>query len=157
MFPYNLFRVHITNSTFNDNESKFKSNCIYFNGINFSIYDSYFGNNNPCYDYRDLNIDFLRPLMAHNENAGAIYSSSYIFEIKNCNFYNNSNTKGGGFFLNKNSYFNIQYFVIESTIFSNNKAGEAGGSIFLAEDIKKIMGTIVKSEFLECFSNYSIF
>lgn len=129
-------------------------------GVNLSIYESFFGNNNPAYDYYDLNAGFpfnkTTPYVAHGENAGAMFSSSYFMIIKNCYFFKNSNMNGGGIFLKKHEHSNIQYFIIENTIFANNKAGESGASFCLAEDIGKIIGFIIRCAFLENFSNYRI-
>lgn len=150
----------IKNSTFEENHSKFKSNCIYFIGENFSIYDSFFGNNYPAYDYYDLNPDFPYdksfPYQAHEENAGAIFSSAHYMLMNSCYFFNNSNMNGGGIFLNKHSQSDSQYFLIEETIFHKNQAGESGASLYLAEDIGKIIGNIIKCVFLKNYSYYGI-
>lgn len=96
----------------------------------------------------------ITPYVKHGENAGAVFSSAFSIIIKNSYFINNSNMNGGGFFIKKHEHSDIQYFIIENTIFKKNRAGESGASLYLAEDIVKIIGFIIGCAFLENFSNY---
>ena len=78
----------------------------------------------------------------HGQMAGAIRleaESAIVFE---CYFFNNSNLKGGAFYLNKNKKFEHQFVSIRNSIFSMNEAGDTGASIDLDKNILLISGDI---------------
>ena len=153
----------MSDSIFNDNQSKFHTNCIYFLGTTLSVLNSIFKNNNGAFDYIDYHPPVLLKSQSvvkfHNQNAGAIFTVAKNIEISNCWFFNNSNKIGGAIYLRKNPNtlrMESQTLLIENVIFEKNIAGETG-IVTLDCDIEYIYGNISESKFLENFSYYGIF
>lgn len=152
----------MSDSIFNDNKSKFHSNCIYFLGTKLSVINSIFKRNNGAFDYIDYHPPELLKSQSvvkfHNQNGGAILTLAKNIEIINCWFLNNSNRIGGAIYLRKNPNtlrMESQTLLIDNVIFEKNIAGETG-VVALDCDIEYINGNISESIFLENFSYYGI-
>lgn len=84
----------------------------------------------------------------HLQFAGALKLEAETLIVSECYFANNSNLKGGAIYINKNENYEIQYILIEKTIFANNEAGDNGGCIEFEKNLRKISGNIRKNYFL---------
>lgn len=88
----------------------------------------------------------------HFQMAGAIKLQVETLIVSECYLRNNSNFKGGGIYVIKNSNYDWQYVYINNSVFSFNEAGDTGGGIQFEKNIQKILGNVTNCYFRENFA-----
>lgn len=99
-------------------------------------------------DYIFHNYSGYRMAFVHLQLAGALKLEVETLIVSECYFANNSNLKGGAIYINKNENYEMQYILIEKTIFTNNEAGDNGGCIEMEKKLRQISGNITNNYFL---------
>lgn len=148
-------QLSITGSIFKNNSAKFISNCIFFQGYEMNIRDSFFEYNVPFYgeevlqQYKYLKTTYVRITEALPYGfGGAVHFLGEVLYISNSFFSRNQGYIGGGLLIDGTDFQLFLNLTIENSIFDGNSAGTMGGGIYFTSSINDLNGLINNSIFI---------
>lgn len=139
--------VSILDSLFQDNHSRYLSNCLTFSGFSLILFNSTFINNTAIFSesmiqYFLSNIAGVPDIAQLNpEIGGILYFQGVNLTINVSCFIGGTGCKGGALYITSYSTEIIQNVIITESYFKGNR-GNVGGAINFCIDLKIINATI---------------
>ena len=136
------------NSVFEDNHSRFSSNCLTFYGLSLEVTNSSFSNNIAIFDISIIEafmsgLTNFPDIAQLNPELGGALDFEGLNLIVNRSFFNgNTGFKGGAIFLNKYYFEFEQKVIIVESYFKENRAFN-GAAIGFFDSLKAINAIIL--------------